>query len=120
MNSMKLNPGKDDFTTVTGPLTWGDINHYVREGERQRAEYVAQAVFAAVRQLKLWVGAKSPEARAQAEAERAARRLTHAEFAGSPAQGFFWPRLSWVAQEGKRWLGLVDERKADSNDQRAA
>jgi hypothetical protein len=113
-------PNTGEPAETGGHVPWGDISHLIREGERQRAEYAAQAVFAALGQLRLWLRAWSREARAQAAAERAARRLSQPEFAGSPARGFFWPRLSWVAQEGKRWFGLANERKADRQGRRAA
>jgi len=120
MNSMKLNPVTEKFARTGEPVLWGDIDRYIRAGERARAEYIANAVIAASGKLRGWIGSLSPEARAQAKAERASRRLKRPEFSGSPARGFFWPRLSWVAHEGGRWLGLMPERKDDGKDQRAA
>jgi hypothetical protein len=103
-----------------GPVPWGDLDRHLQDGRRLQAQAVATSVFAAMGLLKHWVGTSSPEARAQAAAERAARRKAAAEQQGDITRGFFWPRLSWVAHEGGRWLGFGGKPEEQDKGKRAA
>ena len=121
MNGMKLNHRTAAFTAPGGgPVPWGDIDRMVQEGRRLQAEALANAIHAAIGETRRLLGALSPEARAQAAAERAAKRLRVPAEEREIARGLFWPHLSWVAHEGARWLGIVRSPEKDQKDQRAA
>jgi hypothetical protein len=125
MNSMKLNREIAGEAARGGaPLDWREIERLLREGHRLRAEAFGRAFTAMGRPLKpvaTWFWSGIWEEAAAERQERSARRQARMAMDDSEVtRGFFWPRLSWIAHEGKRWFGLRSEPDRDGKDQRAA
>ena len=107
MNGTKLNIGSPH-----SGIHWSDIELKIRRGNEIRAETIGNWIGLGWKSLLQLV---KPGTNGNRVEDRAARRLRLQEFVADPSKGFFWPRLSWIANEGMR-LVSADERRTRQAD----